>query len=113
MEKIEITTNLVARYNTDDHQIEYYLTKDRWWVGDNEIVLAKNMLVEVEVPDFDLVTFQQKAIATLREKQQKAMADCQVRINELEQQIKELLLITHQTDVLKEGEYIPADSNYL
>lgn len=70
--------------------------KKTWWMHDDDIKLEE---IEITYDPPQGVTKEQlmlKAIDTLKGKQQHAMAQAQLKVNELQAKIDELMMLTHQ-----------------
>lgn len=101
----EIIAVLYACYNAEKKDLEFKFTDNKYWIGDTDIVIDEFFKTTIEVETLTQETFTQLAIKTLRDKQNKAFADAQQKVNDLEEKIKELQLLTWQSDVIKVDDF--------
>lgn len=105
MSQQQITTILFARYNTTSKEMEYHFTNNIYYVNNTDVIIDKEYKVQIDINPLNQEEYIRLAINTLRERQTAAWADAQAKVSQLEEQIKELQLITYQPDVLKDGEF--------
>lgn len=81
-----------------DSGISFYLVsqKHQWYMGDEAVKICK-LMVEYERPDsMDEHQIRTAAIQTLKEKQERIIAEAQLKKNKLQKKIEQLMLITYQ-----------------
>jgi hypothetical protein len=105
MAQQQIKTILFSRFNKETQDLEYLFTSNKWNLFDTDVVVDSDFCVTVNLDPLSKEKYTQLAITTLREKQSKAWADAQQTVSNLEEKIKELHLLTWQSDVLKEGDF--------
>ena len=70
----------------------------KYWMTDEDINVG-DAVVEYELPeDMTHESLALKSIVTLKERQQKVRADAEVKIQNMEKKINQLLMITDQSD---------------
>jgi hypothetical protein len=105
VENHTVTTILFARFDTTEKKLKYLFANNKWQLYDTDVVVQEEFQVEISVKALDQSEYTRLAINTLRDKQAKAWADAQQSVNSLEEKIKELQLLTWQSDVLKDGDF--------
>lgn len=82
--------------------ISFYLVskKHQWYTGDEAVKICE-LVVEYEHPDsMDEHQIRTAAIQTLKEKQERIIAEAQLKKNKLQKKIEQLMLITYQPDTV-------------
>lgn len=96
-EKTDMLLYVKAEAN-EPSGMQYYLIHPthQWYMGD-ESVKVKKIQIEYEQPDtLDEEQLRAAAIQTLREKQDRVIAEAQLTKVKLQEKIDQLMLITHQ-----------------
>jgi hypothetical protein len=96
----KITASVVAKFNIDTKQMDYYLIPPHqtWWVGETDVIISEKQVFVIELPALSQEEYTLKAITTLREKQKAAYEEASRTAARLEEKIKELQLLTWQAD---------------
>jgi hypothetical protein len=96
----KITASVVAKFNINTKQMDYYLIPPHqtWWVDETDVVISEKQVFVVELPALSQEEYTLKAITTLREKQKAAYEEASRTAARLEEKIKELQLLTWQVD---------------
>ncbi len=72
--------------------------KDLRWATGSEDILLDTVNVEIGIADYSQNELALKAIATLRERQERVLAEAEVETQRLQEKIDRLLLLPHLGD---------------
>lgn len=95
--KLQINTTVFAYFDKNTQKVEYkvYPRKEAWRASDDEICVDDDFPIDMELPYLNELEMRQKAVDTLRAKQQKAYAEAEREHQRLQKKIDELLLLTY------------------
>ena len=94
--KVQVKATVAVSSRDGDRIYRVFPANYAWFLQDGEICLDEEYPITMELPFISQEELVSKAIETLKAKQQKIMADAQKSHTDLQQQINQLLCITHQ-----------------
>ena len=95
--ELRIKTTVFAYFDKNTQKVEYkvYPRKEAWRASDDEICVDDDFPIDMELPYLNELEMRQKAVDTLRAKQQKAYAEAELEHQRLQEKIDQLLLLTY------------------